>query len=84
MNQLLTRLRNGSVWLSDCQDRLRMKEWGDQDETAAFLDAIDLWDNLDMALRNIYPEFTGCVLGAGQECAGDAPVRCRWCSGVIA
>ena len=83
MNQLLTRLRKGSIWLSDCQYRLLMKVWGDLDETEAFLEAIDLWDNLDLALRNIYPEFQGCVLGEGQECAGSAPVRCRHCSTVV-
>ena len=81
MNQLLTRLRNGETWLRDTNERLLAMECigcGTELEVA-FLDAIDLWDNLDMALRNIYPEFTGCVLGEGQECAGSAPIRCRSC-----
>ena len=45
-----------------------------------FLDAIDLWDNLDKALHGIFPDFKSCVLGEGRECAGDAPVRCRACA----
>ena len=80
MNQLLTRLRNGETWLHDTSERLlAMEHVGIGTELeVAFLDAIGLWDDLDMALRNIYPDFQGCVLD-GKTCAGDAPVRCRWC-----
>ena len=80
MNQLLTRLRNGETWLRGTSEQLlAMEHVGRGTELEiAFLDAVDLWDNLDMALRNLYPDFRGCVLD-GKACAGDAPVRCRAC-----
>ena len=80
MEQLLTRLTKGSSWLHDANEQLLAMEYigrGTELEIA-FLDAIDLWDNLDMALRNTYSDYRGCVLD-GKTCAGDAPVRCRWC-----
>ena len=80
MEQLLTRLRNGETWLHDaCEQLLAMEGIGRGTQLEAqFLDAMILWDELDMTLRNIYPEFQGCVLD-GKTCAGDAPVRCCWC-----
>lgn len=82
MEQLLTRLKKGVAWLTDAQERLLAMERvgrGTELETQ-FLDAIALWDSLDMALWNIYPEFQGCVL-APNKCLSDAPIRCRGCAG---
>lgn len=84
MEQLLKRLMNGTKWLEDTQERLlAMEHVGIGSELEAqFLDAIELWDDLDKAVRGIYPDFQGCVLGNIPSCKPASPIRCRGCAAV--
>ena len=85
MNQLLTRLRNGETWLRDTNEQLlAMEHVGRGTELeSSFLDAIELYCQLEMLLRSVYPTYEGCVLGEGQMCEATATVRCRHCAGLV-
>ena len=80
---LLDRLRKGATYLMDAHKTLL--ETGERYTKLEkrFLAGIDLWDSLDYLLRFTHPSFKGCVLGAGQVCPHDAPVRCRSCAGMV-
>lgn len=85
MEQLLKRLRSGEAWLRNANVQLlAMEDVGVGSYLEAqFLDALELWDSLDVVLRNIYPEFIGCVLGEGKACGYTSVVRCRWCANTM-
>jgi len=74
----LRRLHKGMEWLTEVDKRLRAIQDRDKRLVARFLEALDLWDNLDKMVRELY-HFEGCVLGPGQRCPDDAPVACRYC-----
>ena len=82
-DRLLTRLREGAHFLADAQQTLLESGERYTKLEERFLTGIDLWDHLDYMLRFTYPDFKGCVLGPGQRCAEDAPVRCRACAGMV-
>ena len=76
---LLSRLRNGSIWLQETHEHLvatgerytRLEE--------KFLNAIDLFDGLDKLVRELYG-YQDCILGSGQHCTEESPVSCRACA----
>ena len=78
MERSIARLRKGQDWLIQEYDALMdMPDLGlGSRREAKFLEALDLWDNLDQMLRFIYG-FKSCpMIGV---CRRDAPVVCRAC-----
>ena len=78
MERIIGRLRKGQSWLTAENDALLALPdigLGSPQETR-FLEALDLWDNLDQLLRSIYG-FTRCPMVG--VCQRDAPVICRAC-----
>ena len=76
---LLSRLRNGSQWLT-----VQHQAWLDHEKEAAsderFSVALDGWAEMERSLRMIY-DYQGCIFGVGRECPGSAPARCDGCRG---
>jgi hypothetical protein len=78
--RILGRLRRGLAWLTETDAGLAVEDRPDPGLTRRFLAALDAWDATENALRELY-HYQGCILGPGQSCPDDAPVRCRHCAG---
>ena len=78
---LLQRLRNGTMWLTDVNaSLLAMPAAGvGTEQEQKFCRSLELWDELEHKLRNAYPDYGPCILGPGQRCPAAAPVRCAAC-----
>ena len=79
-SRLLQRLRKGHQWLSETQLRLLDERDVYEGMEERFLYGIDLWDNMDSLLRQLYG-YKGCVMGSVGRCPDDSPISCRGCAG---
>ena len=79
MNQLLSRLHKGHRWLTDTHlGMLSLDDIGRHSPLEAkFMDALDLWDGIELQLRELY-NYEGCITKEGQ-CPDSSPVACRHC-----
>ena len=80
VNELLERLRKGSAWLRE-QDQHYFD--GGHEQAASdelFGKMWALWSDLELALRHVHG-YEGCMLGPGEHCPEEGPVRCRACGG---
>ena len=70
------RLTSGVEWLAVCWDKLLGGA-----NTEAMVDAfavnLERWNNLDIELRRVYPEYRGCPVGG---CRTEAFVSCMHCA----
>ena len=77
-DRLLTRLRAGTVWLTDHYVRWLDGKPGAAGE-ALFARGLDTWDSLERDLRQRFPEYASCIMVEGR-CPDDSPVRCSACA----
>jgi hypothetical protein len=77
-DHLLTRLRNGSAWLTAAH-----QAWLDRTPAAPsdekFSVALAAWTEMERSLRLVFG-YEGCVFGPDRSCSQDAPVRCDACA----
>ena len=78
-DRLLERLRIGSDWLREVNERLCREE----DVVAAlgsrYAEALDQWESMERMVRELYG-WESCVFGLGNRCPPDAVVACQTCS----
>ena len=78
--RLLERLRAGHLHLIDAHRRLVAEQSLYDGMADELTKGLDTFEALEKLLRGAYPEFAGCVMGAGRHCPTASPVWCQECT----
>jgi len=69
----------GQRWLTEQHERYFEEDWGAVPDDL-FSRELDTWIRSEDQLRAQYG-YQGCMLGPGEHCPEEGPVRCQACSG---
>jgi hypothetical protein len=76
-DNLLSRLRAGTVWLTDAHQAWLAGSPGAADDER-FSVALAAWTEMERVLRVVF-NFEGCIHGSGSRCSANSPISCDFC-----
>jgi hypothetical protein len=76
--ELMKRLRDGQVWLTEFNAKLEAKGLIDTNQNDRLARGFDLWGSIERLLRFTY-DYSGCIHGEDARCPRNAVCICDYC-----